>query len=426
LNRVLTENHGKRIAVIENEFGEIGIDQALVINADEEIFEMSNGCICCTVRGDLIRILGNLMRRRDRFDHILVETTGLADPSPVAQTFFVDDEMREQLRLDGIVTLVDAKHVLLHLDDSEECKAQIGFADVVVLNKTDLVSEEDVAAVEERIRAMNAMARVHRAVNAAVPVEAVLDVGGFDLDRALAQKPTFLEPELPFEWGAVFGLGAGGATLALGSGPDPTMSVALLPVAAADPIELSAAADAASRLFSEAATERAPGEPIEPGATHFRLRLDRRGAKTFPVRVPAAGHYALFTQHLPEEHGLAVKIGARGRCAPEIEKRYAADHEHDASVTSVGIHREGAVDPDRLNKWLGKLLREQGADIFRMKGILNIAGQEERFVFQGVHMLFDGRADRPWGAMPRVNDLVFIGRKLDREALDAGFRRCLR
>src|SRR5918995_1440302 len=148
LNRILTENHGQRIAVIENEFGEIGIDQALVINADEEVFEMNNGCICCTVRGDLIRILGNLMKRRDKFDRILVETTGMSDPGPVAQTFFVDDDLRELFALDGIVTLVDAKHVQLHIEDSNECKEQIAFADVLVLNKTDLVSEAELDQLE--------------------------------------------------------------------------------------------------------------------------------------------------------------------------------------------------------------------------------------------------------------------------------------
>ena len=135
LNRILSENHGKRIAVIENEFGEIGVDNDLVIGAEEEIFEMNNGCICCTVRGDLIRILGNLMKRRDKFDHIMIETTGMADPGPVAQTFFMDDEMREALNLDGVVTLVDAKHVLLHIDESDEVKEQIAFADVILLNK---------------------------------------------------------------------------------------------------------------------------------------------------------------------------------------------------------------------------------------------------------------------------------------------------
>ena len=144
LNRILSEPHGKKYAVIVNEFGEIGIDNDLIVNADEEVFEMNNGCICCTVRGDLIRILGNLMKRKDRFDHILIETTGLADPSPVAQTFFVDDEMKEKLALDGIVTVVDAKHIWLHIDDAEEAKEQIAFADVILLNKIDLVPGAEV------------------------------------------------------------------------------------------------------------------------------------------------------------------------------------------------------------------------------------------------------------------------------------------
>ncbi|MEY4514943.1 MAG: hypothetical protein RLZZ450_7065, partial [Pseudomonadota bacterium] len=225
LNRILSEKHGKRIAVIENEFGEIGIDQALVFNAEEEVFEMNNGCICCTVRGDLIRILGNLMKRRDKFDHILVETTGMADPGPVAQTFFVDDEMKELFSLDGIVTLVDAKHVQLHLDDSSECKEQIAFADVLVLNKCDLVSASELDRIERRVRGMNAMARVLRATNANVPIADVLDVGGFDLERAVAQKPSFLQPEYPFEWAGTFELGEGAYELALQPGPDPTLKV---------------------------------------------------------------------------------------------------------------------------------------------------------------------------------------------------------
>jgi G3E family GTPase len=177
LNRILSENHGLRIAVIENEFGEIGIDQALVINADEEVFEMNNGCICCTVRGDLIRILGSLMKRKDRFDHILLETTGLADPGPVAQTFFVDDDTKDLFSLDAIVTVVDAKHAHLHLDDSRECVEQIAFADVLVLNKTDLVDAAELENLERRIRAINTMAQIQRAVKADVPVASLLDVG---------------------------------------------------------------------------------------------------------------------------------------------------------------------------------------------------------------------------------------------------------
>src|SRR5688572_11424017 len=175
LNRILTEQHGKRIAVIENEFGEVGVDNELVIGAEEEIFEMNNGCICCTVRGDLIRILGNLMKRKDRFDYIMIETTGLADPAPVAQTFFVDDEMQHKLRLDGIVTLVDAKHIWQHIDESDEAREQVAFADVILLNKTDLVSPEELDKLERKIRQLNAQARIHRTRDARIDLDRVLD-----------------------------------------------------------------------------------------------------------------------------------------------------------------------------------------------------------------------------------------------------------
>ncbi|PTX93700.1 cobalamin biosynthesis protein CobW [Spartobacteria bacterium LR76] len=195
LNRILTEEHGLRIAVIENEFGEIGIDHELVINTDEELFEMNNGCICCTVRGDLIRILGNLMKRRDKFDHILIETTGLADPGPVVQTFFADEEMQDKLKVNAVVTLVDAKHILLHIDDSEEAKEQIAFADVIILNKSDLVTPAELDSLERRIRGMNALAKIHRTTNAQLPIANVLDVGGFNLDRAMELDPHFLEEE---------------------------------------------------------------------------------------------------------------------------------------------------------------------------------------------------------------------------------------
>ena len=204
LNRILTEEHGRRIAVIENEFGEVGIDQGLVINADEEVFEMSNGCICCTVRGDLIRVLGNLMKRRDKFDYVLVETTGLADPGPVAQTFFMDDEIQNEFTLDGIVTLVDAAHIDQQLGRSDESTEQVAFADVLVLNKTDLVNDESVNKLESRLRGMNSMARILRSENANVPVDTVLNLGAFDLDQVLQNRPTFLEPEYPFEWTGVY------------------------------------------------------------------------------------------------------------------------------------------------------------------------------------------------------------------------------
>ena len=192
LNRILSEQHGKRIAVVINEFGELGVDNDLVIDADEEVFEMNNGCICCTVRGDLIRILGGLMKRRDRFDSIIIETTGLADPAPVAQTFFVDEDVRARTKLDAIITVVDAKYLPGRLADSPEAEEQIAFADVIVLNKTDLVTAEALAAVEAAIRAINPSATIHRTERAAVPLDAVLDRNAFDLNRILANAPDFL------------------------------------------------------------------------------------------------------------------------------------------------------------------------------------------------------------------------------------------
>jgi G3E family GTPase len=296
LNRILTHEHGKKVAVIVNEFGEVGIDNQLVIDADEEIFEMNNGCICCTVRGDLIRIIGNLMKRRDKFDHLVIETTGLADPAPVIQTFFVDEDMQGQLNLDAVVTVVDAKHIHDHWD-ADEAQEQIAFADVILLNKIDLVSEADLEALEARIRAMNAMAKVYRTRDAAVEMDTILGVNAFDLNRALEVDPDFL------------------------------------------------------------------GEDA---------------------------------------------------------------HEHDDTVGSIALVEAGELDGEKLNAWLSELLQTQGPDIFRMKGILNMAGEDQRFVFQGVHMLFDGRADRPWKPTEnRKNELVFIGRNLNEAQLREDFRACL-
>src|SRR6201994_3858093 len=193
LNRILTEQHGRKYAVVINEFGELGVDNDLVVDTDEEVFEMNNGCICCTVRGDLIRIVGGLMKRRDKFDGIIIETTGLANPAPVAQTFFVDENVRSKAKLDAIVTVVDAKHLPQRLEDSHEAADQIAFADVIVLNKTDLVTPEELADVEETIRSINRFAVIHRTERAGVPIEAVLDRGAFDLQRILSMHPDFLD-----------------------------------------------------------------------------------------------------------------------------------------------------------------------------------------------------------------------------------------
>ena len=296
LNRILTHEHGKKVAVIVNEFGDVGIDHQLIINADEEIFEMNNGCICCTVRGDLIRIIGNLMKRRDKFDHLVIETTGLADPAPVIQTFFMDEDVQAQTNLDSVVTVVDAKHISQHWD-AEEAQEQIAFADVVLLNKTDLVTTEELDVLERKIRGMNALAKIYRTHNAELEMDALLGIGAFDLDRALEIDPDFL---------------------------------------------------------NETA------------------------------------------------------------------------HEHDETVGSVAIVESGELDGIKLNEWISKLLQTQGPDIFRMKGILTIAGEDQRFVFQGVHMVFDGKADRPWKTgETRKNQLVFIGRNLNEAQLREDFRGCL-
>lgn len=307
LNHILTYEHGKKVAVIVNEFGEIGIDNQLVVSTDEEIFEMNNGCICCTVRGDLIRIITKLMRRN--FDHLLIETTGLADPAPVIQTFFSDEDVKQKTHLDAVVTVVDTKHISQHWD-SEEALEQIAFADVILLNKIDLITPEALAELESKIRTMNAIAKIYHTQNSQVEIAKILDVGAFDLSRALAINPDFLET----------------------------------------------------------------GDNAEPDHHH-------------------------------DHHH---------------------DHEHDQTIKSVAIAEIGEVDGFKLNAWLDGLLSTQGADIFRMKGILNVSGEEQRFVFQGVHMLFDGRGDRKWQKNEvRKNEMIFIGRNLNETELKQGFLSCM-
>ncbi len=424
LNRILSEEHGKRIAVIENEYGEVGIDQALVIDADEEIFEMSNGCICCTVRGDLIRVLGNLMKRRDKFDYVLVETTGLADPGPVAQTFFMDDEIREEFSLDGIVTLVDSAHIDQQLGRSDESTEQIAFADVLVLNKTDLVGGEALDKLEARVRDMNQMARVVRSEKANVAVDTVLNLGAFDLDQVLERRPSFLEPEYPFEWTGVYALEPGRYELSLAEGPDPTMSIVVVADQGTDDSALRESAEWCVRRYAETPLNVRPGERI-PVGKHCNLELQASGRKSFVLEVESPTRVGLYTQHTAEEFDLQLDDAGGAAVFFEAERTWVAQHEHDDEVGSIAIERDGDVDIDKLNAWLSKLLRERGVDIFRMKGFISIAGESERYVFQGVHMLFDGQPDKPWGDAPRRNQLVFIGRNLDELSMQREFDACL-
>ncbi len=426
LNHILTAQHGKRIAVIENEFGEVGVDQDIVIRVEEEIFEMNNGCICCTVRGDLIRILGDLMKRRDKFDYILIETTGMADPGPVAQTFFVDDDLRTKTRLDGIVTLVDAKHVQQHWD-SNEVQEQIAFADVVLLNKTDLVVGVELDDLEAKIRGINPAAKVHRTQNSVIQMEQILSIGGFNLDRIMDVDPQFLAEESPFAWGCVYHLDAGQYEFAIHKTPSCHMLAALVLTKSDSAKSLHDALAMIVNGVQAKPLELERGGTLTPSSTIYQLDLHdhQHGTDaTFVVSVTTSGTYALFTEKHPKELHAELKAST-GVVQPKTTNDYKSAHTHDEEVYSVGITLPGDLSAKKVNVWISELLQTKGQDIFRMKGILSIKGDPNRFVFQGVHMMFDGKQDRPWGNTPRSNKLIFIGRRLNREELTAGFLKCI-
>jgi G3E family GTPase len=438
LNRILSEQHGRKLAVIENEFGEVGVDNQLVIQGEEELFEMNNGCICCSVRGDLIRILGRLLKRKDRLDGIIIETTGLANPAPVAQTFFTDDEMRRSFRLDGIVTVVDAMHVAAHLEAGDESVKQLAFADVILLNKTDLVGAPALEALEARIRGINAVASIHRTLNCNVPLAKVLDIGGFNLGRATEIDPKFLEPEYPFEWAGAYRLPAGTHDIIIGHaageehdhghghhhhhhGNENELDVAVLPLASLEEGAIAAVRDAAVGVFSDWERRVSDGERIVPGAPLCRLLL-KEGNGAFKLEVAEPGLFMVFEGCGDEP----LHIHAGGDTVkPSWQADYHLEHEHNEGVSSVGIQQAGELDGTRLNAWISGLLRTQGNDIYRMKGVLTVKGAAKRLVFQGIHMLFDAKFDREWGSEPRMNTLVFIGKNLDRAALTEAFKGCL-
>ena len=423
LNYILTENHGKRIAVIENEFGEISIDNELVINAEEEIFEMNNGCICCSVRGDLMRILGNLMKRRDKFDYILLETTGLANPGPVAQTFFLDDDIGTKLLLDGIVTVVDAKHILPRLEDSRETREQIAFADVVLINKTDLVKPEELIALEIRLRKMNGAAKFFHTKNSKVDIDNILNISAFNLKRSLEIDSSFMDPEYPFEWGGIFELNAGNYELSFQEGPDPGMKFSLRQVLQTSLEELTRVIEPNVRVFSEDKKTLYSGDTLIPNAKLFYLDLQSDESK-FSVKIPLKGSYSLFLEHMPEEFNVTLKNESGEFVSPKISREFKSDHNHDNEISSIGISMTGDIDQEKLQKWLGSLI-QSGVDIFRMKGILSLKNHPNRFVFQGVHMFFDGYMEQPWGDKKRENNLIIIGRDLDRSFFEDGIHSCL-
>lgn len=294
---------------------------------------MNNGCVCCTVRGDLIRVLSGLMKRKGGFDAIIVETTGLADPGPVAQTFFVDDDVRARTELDSVTTVVDALHLPLRLGDSKEAVEQIAFADQIILNKTDLVTEAQLRDVEARIRRLNPLAPIHRAQRSNVPLDMILGRGGFDLERITDLQPEFLNP--------------------------------------------------------------AHGEP---GHVHDE----------------SCDHHD-HDHHRHDPHGHD----------PHAHDPSARDHAADAGISSVSLTFDRPMNGARVSAWLNEVLQTQGPDILRAKGILSVAGEDRRLVFQAVHMILEGDLQRPWREdEARTSRLVFIGRNLDPQALRSGFEAC--
>lgn len=324
---------------------------------------MNNGCVCCTVRGDLIRILNRLLKRKSKFDAIVIETTGLADPAPVAQTFFVDDDLKESLRLDAILTVVDAKHVILHLDEEKpdgavnEAIQQIAFADKILLNKTDLVSVEEKQNVIDRILEINKMAKIIECQNAAVPLDEILSQHAFDLDNILAMDPTFLKLE------------------------------------------------------------------EEDDHDHHRHHDHDDCEKC----TTGEEHHHHDHEH---KHDDCEKC-TTGEEHHHHDHKHKHKHHHDTRVTSVGIEVEGRLNMRKFNQWLGTLVQEKGADIYRCKGVLAAQNTEEKIVFHGVHMMLQMISSaqghgKPWGAdETKVCRAVFIGKELDRAALNEGFRSCL-
>ena len=319
LNRILSEPHGRKYAVIVNEFGEIGIDNDLIVGADEEVFEMNNGCVCCTVRGDLVRIIDGLMRRKGKFDAIIVETTGLADPAPVAQTFFMDDNVGRKAKLDAVVTVADAKWLKDRLKDAPEAKNQIAFADVILLNKADLVAADELGEVEARIRGINPYAKLHKTERCKIPLPEVLGRNAFDLDRILEIEPEFLD-----------------------------------------------------------------------GHHHHDHDHDH-------------DH-----DHAHHHHDGGLK------------------HYHDEEMQSVSLKSDKPLDPDKFFPWIQDLVQKEGPNILRCKGILSFKDDDERFVFQGVHMILDGDHQRPWQQdEKRESRIIFIGRTLPQDNIREGFAGCV-
>jgi G3E family GTPase len=360
LNRILAEPHGRRIAVIENEFGPEGVDhELLVTETREQIVEMNNGCLCCTVRGDLVRILGELQARREagelNFERVIVETTGMANPGPVAQTFFLDDGVAGYYRLDGVITVVDAKHGHCTLDQQAEAQNQVGFADRILVSKSDLVEADEIDSLRARLVRMNPRAPIRMMQMGQVALSEVLDIQGFNLDAILQLDPEFL-----------------------------------------------AAEDAQRRGHGHQQPHRHDPRPTPQPLARRHKGQPPPGAEGSGVSKAQKAH---------DDHGDA------------LHRHHPV---HDDSVQAFVFRSRRPFAPARLEEYLGALTQVYGQDLLRYKGVLFISGSPRRQILQGVHMMIAAEPGRPWDRNERpASTIVFIGRKLPREAILKGLEACL-
>lgn len=425
INNILKGDHGIRFAIIENEFGELGIDQDLVIREKEEIIEMNNGCICCTVRGDLIRIILDLVKRENPPEHILIETTGLADPSPVAQTFLTNEDVEKYCQLDGIVTLVDAKHFLSQLENTPEAKDQIAFADKIILNKLDLVNENEKKIIVEKIQSINRFAKIVETVKSSVAPKELFGLGGFDIMRAIEVNPKFMEIEYPFEYAGIYNLPAGDYKICLSpNGEEKSIKIVFGIADENTDKYLQDVANPLSIVFSRKGNITKPIKNISLGQDVQLLEVESENQE-YNFHIGNAGYFALFTEHMPEEFNLQIISHEGNLIKPEIIKEFRAGHTHDEDVNSVGIEVEGSLDEEKFIFYINSVVRTFGNELYRFKGILSIKGVPQKVVLQGVHMLFDMTVGSTWDKKEkRVCKIIFIGRNLDRNLLTQGFLSC--
>jgi G3E family GTPase len=320
--------------------------------------------------------------------------------------------------------LVDSKHIRDHIEDSSECKEQLAFADVILLNKTDLVDEKDLANLEQKIHLMNSEAKVFRTVNAATDIKHLLKIGGFDIDRALEIRPSFLEPEFPFEWAGTLHLKAGNYSLRLQPGPDPSIKLFITPSLASGEEAISLLQKDAILAFSAKDEILLENGKVAHPSSPFTLKIEESNSTTVELSIAESGNYVFFSEHYPNEFEMKLLDHERSALSFTHLKAFKPEHEHEEDITSVGVEFPGLLDPRVFQPWISLLLKTKGADIFRSKGVLHFVGEPRRYVFQGVHMLMKGEFDEI-PSNGHLNRLVFIGRNLDRTTLVEGFKACL-